>query len=202
MSPEPERSEIPYWQLDELIGEVEFYHERWSLRVKAHLADQPYGRSAAAGLLPLSATHGTCTAVDAKAYILVPDITLDVALSPAERPTAALGTVTASEWHGMKAEYVGEASAFFYREDRLLCLWECFLEDEYQTGEASDDANYAMLWRGIEDLLQRRFPDAQQLVTTADDPLYEPADYQRFLTQLGYQRLNDRTFGKSPAPLR
>jgi hypothetical protein len=186
---------LPYWQLDELIGEVDFYRERWSLRVKAHLADQPYGRSAAAGLIPLSATQGTCTAVDAKAYILVPDITVDVALAPSEH-TPSVGTVTASEWEGMKAVASPTYAAFYYREDRVLCLWECFLEDDYQTGEASDDANYAVFWRGLEALLLRQFPDAQQLVTTADDPLYEPADYRRFLEQLGYSCVNERAFSK------
>lgn len=197
MTAESDRGEaLPYWQVDELIGEVDFYRERWSLRVKAHLADQPYGRSATGSLMPLSAIQGTCTAIDAKAYILVPDITLDVALSPAERPTAALGTVTASEWAGMKAEYVGEATAFYYHEDRVLCVWECYFEDQYQQGEPDQDANYAVLWRGIEDLLLRRFPAATQLVTTADDPLYEPADYQRFLIRLGYAPLNDRAFAK------
>jgi hypothetical protein len=197
MTAESERGDaLPDWQLDALIGEVDFYRERWSLRLKAHLTDQPYGRSAAAGLLPLSATHGTCTAVDARAYILVPDITVDVALGPAEGATDSLGTVTASDWHGMKAAHVGEATAFYYREDRVLCIWEAFLEDEYQIGEASDDANYAVFWRGLEALLLRQFPDARQLVTTTDDPLYEPADYQRFLAQLGYQRLSDRAFGK------
>jgi hypothetical protein len=199
MTPEHDRGDVRSRQLDELIGQVAFYRERWSLRAKAHLADQPYGRSATAGLIPLSAIQGTCTAIAAKAYILVPDINLDIALSPSERPTAAVGTVIASTWDGMKPTYVGAATAFYYHDyhdDRVLCLWEAFLEDAYQTGKPDQDANYAVLWRGIEDLLLRQFPDAQQFVTTADEPLYEPADYQRFLMQLGYARLNDRTFAK------
>jgi hypothetical protein len=187
---------LPYWQLDELIGEVSFYRETWSLRVKAHLADQPYGRSAAAGLIPLSTTQGVCTAVDAKAYILVPDITLDVVLGPSGSASEAIGTVDASQWQGMKPEYVGEATAFYYREDRVLCVWECYLEDQYQQGEPDDDPNYPTLWHGVEELLLRQFPDARQVVTPADDPLYDPADYRRFLVQLGYTRLNPQAFAR------
>src|SRR5579859_4100342 len=100
---------LPAWQLDELISEVSFYRERWSLRVQAHLADQPYGRSAAAGLIPLAASQGVCTAVDARAYILIPEISLDVSLRPSPRATDAIGTVEASRWHGMKPAYVGAA---------------------------------------------------------------------------------------------
>ncbi|HLZ28545.1 MAG TPA: hypothetical protein VKV73_14625, partial [Chloroflexota bacterium] len=183
--------------LDELISEVSFYRERWSLRVQAHLADQPYGRSAAAGLIPLAASQGVCTAVDARAYILIPEISLDVSLRPSPRATDAIGTVEASRWHGMKPAYVGAATAFYYRDDRILCLWEVFFEDHYQQGLPDADPNYPILWRGVEALLRRQFPDARQLVTTADDPLYAPVPYQRFLTQLGYTHLNARAFTKA-----
>jgi hypothetical protein len=188
---------LPYWQLDELIGEVSFYRDRWSLRVKAHLADQPYGRSAAAGLIPLAANHGVCAAVDTRAYILIPDISLDVALRPSTSAADAIGTVEASQWEGMKPEDVGRAAAFYYRGDRVLCLWEAYLDDRYQQGEADQDPNYPILCRGIEDLLLHQFPDAQQVITAADDPFYEPAAYRRFLQQLGYTRLNARAFGKA-----
>jgi hypothetical protein len=111
----------PYWQCDALVGEVGFCGERWSLPVKAHLAAQPYGRSAAAGLFPRAAARGVCTAVDARAYILLPDITVDVALRPPERASDNIGTVAASQWEGMKTADAGRATAFYYHVEDLLC---------------------------------------------------------------------------------
>jgi hypothetical protein len=132
--------------------------------------------------------------------LLVPHVTLDVAPTP--RPTAGqLGEVTDSRWEGMRPEYIGQAQAWYYDADRLLVVWEALLEDRYQTGEAPEDANLRALWQGFEAFLLRQFPDARQLVTSPDDPLYELADYQRFLTTLGYQRLNNHAFGKLVLPV-
>lgn len=192
---EREPAEAPYWHLDEAIGEVVLWGEPWTLRVSAHVADEAYGRGGQTELVPLTADRGTRTWVQARAYILVPDIQLTVAVAPAT-DAGPLGTVEAQHWDGMKAERIGEAQAWYYHEDRLLILWECFLEDRYQTGEAPEDATLQALWSGFEHFLLARFPDTSQLITTADDPLYDTTNYQRFLTTLGYHPLTQRAFSK------
>jgi hypothetical protein len=185
----------PTRQLDEELGEVSFFGEPWTLRVKAALLDEPYRRSLRSEIVPLTAERGTRTVVHAQPYIIVPHITLEVA--PTAHPTGGqLGEVTDSRWEGMRPEYIGQCQGWYYHEDRTLVVWEALLEDRYQTGEAPDDANLRLLWQGFEAFLLRQFPDAQQLVTTPDDPLYEVADYQRFLKSLGYQPLSPQAFGK------
>jgi len=52
------------------------------------------------------------------------------------------------------------------------------------------------LWGGFERFLVEQCPDAQRLVTTYDDPVYETQAYQRFLSELGYRRLSTVAFGK------
>ena len=184
----------PARQLDEALGEVTLFGEQWTLRVKAALVDEPYRRSLRSEIVPVTAERGTRTVVHAQPYVLVPHITLDVA--PASQPTGdQLGEVTDSRWEGMRPEYVGQAQAWYYDADRLLVIWEALLEDRYQTGEAPEDANLRALWLGFEAFLLRQFPDAEQLVTSPDDPLYEPADYQRFLRDLGYQSVSSHAFG-------
>ena len=192
---EREPAELPYWHIDEAIGEVVLWGEPWTLRVTAHLADEPYRRGSQTELVPLMADRGTRTWVQTRAYILVPDLRPTVAVDPAA-DAGPLGTVQAAHWEGMKGERIGEAQAWYYHEDRLIVLWECFLEDRYHTGAAREDAALRALWSGFERFLLDRFPAATQLITTADDPLYDSADYQRFLTGLGYQALNQRAFAK------
>jgi len=191
LRPEPDR----YWNVDEAIGEAHFWGEAWTVRLAAHVAEEPYRRGLS-DLVPLRAARGTRTYVQARPYILVPDFRLTAELSPTTG-AGAIGQVRDSEWRGMKGERIGRGQAWFYHEDRVLVLWECFLEDRYQTGEAPDDPNLHVVWEGFERFLGARFPTARQLVTTADDPLYETAAYQRFLQMRGYERLNARACGKT-----
>jgi hypothetical protein len=182
--PEHERPEpATYWTIDEALGEVQLYRDTWTLRLKAHTDEEQY-RSRHTEIVPLSADHGSRTAVVARPYILIPDITLGVQLAPTPEPSGVIGTVRSSDWEGMKHEEVGTAQGWYYPEDRLIVLWECYYLDRYQGPEPTEDANVRVLWEGFERFLTARFPQAQQLVTTADDPLYETADYQTFLEQL------------------
>jgi len=166
------------------------------LRLAAHTADEHYQRGYSK-LEPLTAVRGTRTYIHAKPYILVPDTRLTAAFSTLPDAGGAIGRARQSEWAGMKGETVGQAQEWFYHEDRVLVLWECFLEDRYQTGEAPDDPNMRVLWEGFEHFLLGQFSPVRQLVTTADDPLYERHDYERFLGDLAYTRLSAGAFAKT-----
>jgi hypothetical protein len=96
----------------------------------------------------------------------------------------------------MKASTVN-GQAWFYHEDRILVLWECFFHDRFQGGEPTEDPNLPLLWQGFERFLVEHFPTARQLVTNATDPMYATMDYQRSLQQLGYRAINRQAFGKS-----
>jgi hypothetical protein len=193
----PRREPDEFWTFDEALGEVQLYRDTWTLRLKAHLNEGSYRQSSRTEIVPLSAREGRRTDVLAKPYILVPDITLGVQLYPTPATSGAIGEVTRSDWEGIKHEEVGSGQAWFYHEDRILVLWELFFHDRFERGEPTQDPNLTVLWHGLEQFLIHRFPTARQLVTTATDPMYPTADYQRFLEQLGYRAINRQAFGKS-----
>jgi hypothetical protein len=199
MTERPGREPGPgaFWTSDQALGEVQLWRDAWTLRLKAHISESSYSRSARGEIVPLTALEGTRTDVLARPYVLVPDITLSVQLYPQPDITGAVGEVRSSDWEGMKREEVGNCQGWFYHEDRIIVLWEAFFHERLQIGEPSEDPNLTVLWTGFERFLVKHFPTARQLVTTSTDPLYETDRYQRFLLQLGYTRVSQQAFGKS-----
>jgi hypothetical protein len=197
MSPEHEQSAEEYWTVDEAIGEVVLWHgEPSTLRLQAHIAEELYRQGPSAEIIPLRHPLGVRTNLNARAYVLVPDIRLDVRPNAAPARSDPAGIVHASTWEGMKAERIGSAQAWYYHEDRALILWECFLEDRYRGDNPAEDPNAYALWEGFERFLIGRFPQARTIATTSDENLYELAQYQAFLGSMGYRELHDQAFGK------
>jgi hypothetical protein len=194
---EREQPHDDYWTHDEQIAEVRLWRdERYSLRLKAHIADEIYRQGKSEEIIPLKEQRGVRTYVHAKPYVLVPDVTVSADIYPAPDPTGAAGEVSSSTWEGMRHEELGNCQAWFYVEDRSIVLWESFLHDRYRGQNPLDDANSYALWEGFERFLAGRFPSAQLIATTHDDPLYETAQYQQFLRSMGYQPLTAAAFGK------
>ena len=190
-----------YWNADDAIGEVRPWpSERYTLRLKAHVAEELYRRSEGAEIVPLKQARGVRTYTQAKPYILIPDIRLGVRLFPTTAPTKAVGLVTSSERAGMRHEEIGQAQGWYYHEDRVLVLWEAYLFPRYRGPNVAEDPNSYALWEGFERFLVDRFPLAQQIVTTHDDPEYQTDQYQDFLQRMGYRRLNPAAFAKPLLP--
>ena len=191
--------EAEYWTVDEQIGEVSLWRgEHYSLRLKAHVQDELYRQGRSEEIVPLKHQQGVRTYVQAKPYVLVPDVTLGVQLSPRPNPRGAIGEVTSSTWEGMRHEELGHAQAWFYIEDRTIVLWEAYLLEPFRSGpNLLEDTNSSALWEGFAGFLTGRFPTARQIVTTYADPEYEPTEaYQAFLGHLGYEKLSEIAFGK------
>jgi len=187
------------WTADEQIGTLRLWRdEPYSLRLTAFIQDEIYRQPRSEEIIALRQQQGVRTYLQAKPYVLVPDITLGVQLSPRPEPHGAIGEVAASTWEGMRHELVGQAQAWFYIEDRVIVLWEAFLLARYRASpNLLEDTNSLALWEGFERFLTDRFPQARQIVTTPADPEYEPAEaYRVFLRRLGYERLSERAFGK------
>ncbi|HLZ21984.1 MAG TPA: hypothetical protein VKQ30_07670 [Ktedonobacterales bacterium] len=193
---EREPTEPPYWTIDEAIGEVHFWGEPWALRLAVHLSEERYS-GLRQEIVPLRTVRGRRTYVHARPYLLVPDLTLGIRFSDQPQQGGFVGAVRESRWDGMRHEDVGKAQAWAYPADRLVVLFECFFEERYQSGAAAEDPNLRRLWQAFAGFLVGWFPETEQLVTPADDPLYEREDYQRFLAGLGYVRLNERAFARS-----
>jgi hypothetical protein len=202
MSHERAPQEAPFWQLDEELGDVRLYGELYSVRGQMHLSEERYTPSASRHeIFPLQSSQGIRDYVLLHSYILLPDITLEVTLSPdTPRSNGESGTVTSSEWQGLKHERVGDGQAWYYRGDQTLLLWECLLFERHRTPDPNEDANLFALWHGFEDFLTQHFPTATRIVTPRHEPDYEPGQWEAFLQQLGYEPESETAFAKEVTP--
>jgi hypothetical protein len=194
-----EREPDPYWQEDVAIGEGRFFRgDTATIGMRLHTTTERFSRRQE--IIPLAHPSGERTYVHGKPYLLVPDLTLTVVLTPEPEPSGPIGTVTGSEWTGMRHEDIGQAQAWYYPTDQLLVLWECFTEPRYRTSEdPRADTTLVALWAGFESWLTGRFPDARQLVTTWED-LYDRPQWQQFLATQDYTPIAPAAFGKDLTP--
>jgi hypothetical protein len=194
---EHEQPDQEYWNADEAIGEVTLWRDqRYTLRLKAHVAEELYRQGVGEEILPLTSQRGVRTDVHARPYVLVPDVIVDVQLSPGAAARGAAGETRESSWKGMRHEELGTCQAWFYIADRSIVLWEAVLQDRYRTPQLADDSTMYALWEGFERFLIERFPSARRIATAPNDPEYDTEQYQEFLRSLGYRELSVEAFGK------
>ena len=183
-------AEPPYWTHDTSLftGSIRYFgKEPVLVRGKLHVADEPYHKSDAdLEIVPLTQQQGESTYVNMRAYVHVPDISLTVRLH-AQPDLPTIGEVVSSqEKPKMKEQEIGDGQAWYYPADRTIVLWECELHRPFEEAPMHRDPNMHGLWSGFEQFLTAQFPDAVQIATTYSDPSYETAEYQEFLTALGY----------------
>jgi hypothetical protein len=87
---EREGGEAPYWQDDVAIGEALVAGERHTVRLRWHTAVERFIHPRRE-LVPLSPQTRERVYVQARPYILIPDITLTVGLSPFATKAGAVG---------------------------------------------------------------------------------------------------------------
>lgn len=185
---------VPYWTEDVAIGEGHFWREDYTIRLKAHVSTERYREREI--LCPDVQLAGERIYVHAKPYVLVPDITLTVALHPEPTEVGAIGEVASSDWVGMRHIEVGNAQAWHYPADHTLILWECY--PSQLTGEhPREDTTWRALWTGFERFLLERLSGVQRIVTPASDPGYDRAVWHDFLRSLGYDELSPAAFVKA-----
>jgi hypothetical protein len=186
MRPEGELDqEETFWHLDEELGELELQERPggpglYTVRLKARMATGPY--HAERVLYPLS-FDGTQHEVAGKAYILVPDLTLTVGLYTDPPPSGPIGTVTGSQWRGMRHHDIANVRGLFYQQDRTIGMWEVDVWGRL------DEFTYARLWLAFESFLVRRFPEAVRIVTDDAEPGADTKQNQAFLEGLGYRHI-------------
>ena len=197
---ERERESDPYWTDDVLLGEAPIQGEPSPVRLRLHVSEEPDHASNREELVPLAHRAGSRAYVHAKPYVSEPDITLSVGLFPTETARGAIGEVLSSDWVGLRQREIGRAQARFYPTDRLLVLWECFLEDPFRRDDPLHDPVLATLWTGFEGLLLARFPQTQRIATPSWEDLYERPAWQLFLGGQGYEVFSPGTFVKELVP--
>lgn len=172
-----------FWTIDEELCELPLLHggepTSYSVRVKAHVQHSTYQNNRE--LYPLQADQGTKMDLIARAYVLVPDITLTVDLHRDVLPSNMVGEMVESSWRGMRHEELARLRGLYYVEDRALAIWE--IDDV----DRLDLAGRLTLWQGFERFLTHRYPDARRMYADDAEPGPSQADNQDFLRSLGYQ---------------
>ena len=181
-----------YWQHDLAIGEARFWRDEYTVRLKVHEGTETHDGHL--DLLPDRSYTGEKLYFHAKPYILLPDISLTVGLY--DRPRGQdVGEVRDVQWEGMRHQEVGQAQAWYFVGDRMLELWEGYIEEPHRQKDPTQDPAMAVLWQGFEHFLLDRLHNVERIVTPAWEPIY-PEKWQEFLEQMGYRQLSKRTFEK------
>ena len=99
----------------------------------------------------------------------------------------------------MRQQQIGNAQAWYYPHDKVIVLWECFLDTQVRNVKSlTEDVHMPKLWSRFEQWLVKQFPEATRIATSFNDPIANSIEeYQTFLRSLGYQPLAKAAFGKS-----
>ena len=194
----------PFWnQTTELFtGHFAYYRNKprkvWA---KIHTSEEKY-YDRHDEIVPLKTPRkGKRIYVMMHPYIEEPNLTMTIAVNPKTYADLGeqIGTVKSTNVEGIRHAEIGNAQAWYYPEDNIIVLWECYLGSQYRdTIPLLSDQRMVNLWRGFEHWLTGYFPHAKQLVTPFNDPIARSIEeYQSFLRTLGYSPIAEAAFGKS-----
>jgi hypothetical protein len=190
----------PFWTHDITLfdGTFRYYrNKKRPVRGKLHVSDEKYWHGNSE-LIPLSTRQGLRSYVMMQPYVIEPQLIMTVAVSPKRSADEGevLGKTTGTKVEGYQDVRVDNAQAWFYPEDKVIVLWECFLDSFVRDVPLLKDTNMTHLWSGFEQWLVERYPGALRIVTPWMDPLWQPKEYQAFLRKRGYRRGKSGTFMK------
>jgi hypothetical protein len=193
-----------YWTEHRQLFTAQFpsyYTKPQTVLGRFHTGEEDYF-GAASEIMPLKHKKGRCTYVMMQPYVLEPILTLTVGLyqTPkhyADQDTAIGKTIGQPKQERFREVQVGNAQAWYYPGDKMIVLWECFLDDSFRKHPLAEDPNMQNLWKGFEHWLVKQFPEATTIATPFHDPIAETiGEYQAFLKELGFSPLANAAFGK------
>jgi hypothetical protein len=182
----------------------DYHHTPRPVRGKIHTSEEPYelmGKSEQ-DIRPLPTRRGTRTYMMLHPYVFEPILTLTVGLYKKPRQVADMGeaigeTLGQPRQEGVREVQIGNAQAWYYHQDKILELWECFLWEGFRTHPFVADPHMKKLWQALEAWLIKQFPEATRIVTPCNDPIARSIEeYQTFLRSLGYESVAKAAFGK------
>jgi hypothetical protein len=185
-------------------GVFRYYHNKpRPVRGKIHASDEPYRlEKHETDIRPIAMLTGTRTYIMLHPYVFEPILTLTVGLYQKPKHVADMGeaigeTLGQPKQEGVRDVQIGNAQAWYYHQDKILELWECFLWEGFRTHPLVDDPHMKKLWQGVETWLIQQFPQATRIVTPGNDPIaHSIEEYQTFLRSLGYESVAKAAFGK------
>jgi hypothetical protein len=167
-----------------------------------HASEEQYISDSLLDLIPPKQKKGVRTYVMMHPVVLEPVLTLTVNVYDkpkhyADQEPAIGQAVGMPKTEGIREVQVGNAQAWYYHEDRMLVLWECFFDDRFRRHPLPEDVNMRQLWSTFERWLLRRFPQTVMIATPFNDPIVEDIrEYQAFLKTLGFASTSKGVFGK------
>ena len=174
------------------VGKFPYYRmEPRMVQGKLYLSQETYDHSFVNDIIPSTSKRGTRHYVHMKPYVLEPEMFMTVGLYPKPKHYAdqddAIGEVLKTEVKGMRQHELGNAQAWYYPVDKMIVLWECFLESSFRTHPLAADPHMRQLWQAFEHWLVKQFPDATRIATPFNDPIaHSVEEYQTFLRSLGF----------------
>jgi hypothetical protein len=196
-----------FWTHDTpmFVGKFPYYrNEPRMVQARLHVSDEKF-RYEKHEIIPLnmkSGDSGKRTYVMMHPYILEPELFMTVGLYPKPKHYSdqddSVGEVLSTQVKGMRQNQVGNAQAWYYPQDRVIVLWECFLNAHMRNVKSLiEDLYMPKLWRTFEQWLIKQFPEATHIATPFNDPIaISIEEYQTFLRSLGYQSIAPAAFGK------
>jgi hypothetical protein len=136
-------------------------------------------------------------------YILEPKLFMTVGMYPKPKHYAdqdeAIGEMLSTQVKGMRQYQIGSDQAWYYPQDKLIVLWECFFDAHMRNVKSlTEDLYMQKLWRSFEHWLVRQFPEATRIATPFNDPIAKSIEeYQTFLRFLGFQPIVQAAYGKT-----
>jgi hypothetical protein len=196
--------EDSFWTHDTILfeGRFKYYQDKkQQIRGKIHLAGERYDFNNFGHSLErryLNNPKGQRIYLLMHPYVVQPNIVMSMIVQPKHYADAGLvlGKTTDARVEGFRHEDIGSAQAWYYPQDKVLVLWECFFHEYARDVPLLKDTNMANLWTGFEQWLLNRYPDAEQIVTPYADPLWNVKEYQAFLRARGFKKGHPGTFAK------
>ena len=180
-------TDTPYWILDTSLFEGQFTYFGNSpvqVRSKVYQSEEKYRlQKAEQDREPVHTLRGTRQHIDMRPFVSVRNVTLTIDLNVLERKPLWVE--------------IGQVQAWYYPQDHLIVLWECFLHEFVREKPLLEDSNMRALWESVARFLHEQFPEAARITTPSHDPLFELKKYHKFLSALGYQQVAKAAWGKS-----
>ena len=196
--------EDSFWMHDTLLfeGNFKYYgNKKQEIRGKIHIAGERYdfhnfGHSLERSYL--KSRKGERVYLLMHPYVVQPNIVMNIVVQPKHYADAGtiLGKTIDSRVSGLRQEDIGSAQAWYYPEDKILVLWECFFQEYACDVPLLKDVNMANLWTGFEKWLLTRYPETERIVTPHADPIWNTKEYQAFLRARGYRKGQPGIFTK------
>jgi hypothetical protein len=185
---------FPYYQNDPRMVQSRLHVSKENFQYETH------------EIIPLNMKPGeTCrrTYVMMHPYILEAELLMTFGMYPKPKHYAdqdeAIGEVLSTQVKGMRQHQIGSGHAWYYPQNKLIVLWECFFDTQVRNVKSlAEDLYMQKLWRSFEQWLAKQFPDATRIATPFNDPIAKSIEeYQSFLRALDYSPIAKAAFGKT-----